>query len=205
MPTALLWSHKDSIPAPTIEALKRRGGKALIYVFGGPDQVSPAVIKQLNQYGSVQRIDADDPVAFNTPATTTPINNALAFAKMWDPTGNVGWNILGPGHGFTLANLDNWQGAVASAPLSHLGFHSPLLLTDSSGQLPPEVEAYFKAVAPTYLTTPADGPYNMTYIIGDYDNISWPLQAHVDFISEMSNRRVWSNNTGGRYSDSGNP
>jgi hypothetical protein len=33
--------------------------------------------------------------------------------------------------------------------------------------------------------------------------ISWPLQGHVDFISEMSNRRVWNNATGGRYSDFG--
>jgi hypothetical protein len=45
----------------------------------------------------------------------------------------------------------------------------------------------------------------MTYVIGDYSMLSWPLQAHVDFISEMSNRRVWSNANGGRYSDSGNP
>ena len=151
------------------------------------------------------RINANDDVAFNTVPTTTPFNTAVAFAKMWDPTGMVGWNILGPGHGFTLVNVDNWQGAVASAPLSHLGFHAPLLLTDSAGQLPTEVDNYYKAVAPTFITTPADGPYNMTYVIGDYSMLSWPLQAHVDFISEMSNRRVWSNANGGRYSDSGNP
>jgi hypothetical protein len=205
MPTGLLWVHRDSVPAPTIAALERRGGDALIYVFGGPDQVSPAVVKELSKYGSIQRIDADDPVAFNTPAVTTPENMALAFAKMWDPSGMVGWNIMGPGHGFTLVNKENWQGAVASAPLSHLGFHAPLLLTDSSTTLPSFVEAYYQAVAPTFLTTPADGPYNMTYVIGDWDSITWPLQAHVDFLSEMSNRHVWSNNNGGRYSDSGNP
>ncbi|WP_406499924.1 hypothetical protein OG936_35590 [Streptomyces sp. NBC_00846] len=117
----------------------------------------------------------------------------------------VGWNITGPGHGFTLVRRDDWQGAVASAPLSHLGFHSPLLLTDSADKLPEAVEAYYKQVAPTYLTTPAEGPYNMTYVIGDWKRISWPLQAHVDFISEMSNRRVWNQSTGGRYSDSGQP
>ena len=202
MPTALLWVHKDSIPGPTIDALKRRAGHALIYVWGGADQFSPSVIKQLNTYGAVQPIDADDPVAFNTPATTTPENIAVAFAKMWDPTGNVGWNILGPGHGFTLVNINNWQGAVASAPLSHLGFHAPLLVTDNSGTLPAEVEAYYKAVAPTFITTPADGPYNMTYAIGDFTKITWPLQAHIDYISEMSNRRVWNTTTGSRYTDS---
>ena len=205
MPAGMLWTHRDSIPQPTIDALKRRNGHALIYVFGGKDQVSGSVITELNKYGSVTRINANDDVAFNTVPTTTPFNTAVAFAKMWDPTGMVGWNILGPGHGFTLVNVDNWQGAVASAPLSHLGFHAPLLLTDSAGQLPTEVDNYYKAVAPTFITTPADGPYNMTYVIGDYSMLSWPLQAHVDFISEMSNRRVWSNANGGRYSDSGNP
>jgi hypothetical protein len=205
MPSGMLWVHRDSIPAPTVAALQRRNGRALIYVFAGEPQVSASVIKQLNQYGSVTRINADDAVAFNTPAQTTPSNLAVAFSKMWDPTGMVGWSILGPGHGFTLVQVDNWQGAVASAPLSHLGFHAPLLLTSSSTALPSEVDSYLTAVAPTFITTPADGPYNMTYLIGNWSSISWPVQAHIDFISEMANRRVWSQATGSRYSDSGNP
>jgi hypothetical protein len=205
MPTGLLWTHRDSIPAPTIKALKRRNGHALIYVWGSAAQVSASVIKQLNKYGVVQRIDADDPVAFNTPAVTTPVNISIAFAKMFDPSGNVGWGELGPGHGFTLVNVNDWQGAVASAPLSHLGFHAPLLVTDSSTTLPAAMDAYYMSVAPTFLTSPGEGPYNMTYVIGDWDTLTWPLQAHVDYISEMSNRRVWNNNTGGRYSNSGQP
>jgi hypothetical protein len=205
MPTGLLWVHRNSIPQATLDAINRRNGRALIYVWGGPNQVSNAVVKQLDKLGSVQRISADDPVAFNTPATTTPVNIALAFAKMHDPAGNVGWGELGPGHGFTLVNLNDWQGAVASAPLSHLGFHAPLLVTNNANTLPAEVQAYYMAVAPTFLNSPGEGPYNMTYVIGDYQKLTWPLQAHVDFISEMSNRRVWSNNNGGRYSDSGQP
>jgi hypothetical protein len=55
-------------------------------------------------------------------------------------------------------NIGDWQAAVASAPLSHLGFHAPLLFTDNSGKLPAALEGYYKAVAPTYLTSPADGP-----------------------------------------------
>jgi hypothetical protein len=61
---------------------------------------------------------------FNANPTDTPIDTAIAFAKMWDPGGMVGWKITGPGHGFTLINENNWQAAVASAPLSHLGFHA---------------------------------------------------------------------------------
>ncbi|TCN35485.1 hypothetical protein EV644_11547 [Kribbella orskensis] len=206
MPTGMLWSHRNSLPSATVDALKRRNGHALIYVFGGPNQVSASVVQQLSHYGAVQRITADDPVAFNTPATTTPENISVAFAKMHDPAGQVGWGILGPGHGFTLVNVSNWQGAVASAPLSHLGFHAPMLVTtDSNSTLPTEVDDYYKAVAPTFLDSPGEGPYNMTYLIGSWNQLSWPLQAHIDYDSEMSNRRVWSNNNGGRYSDSSQP
>ena len=202
MPIALQWVHRDSIPGPTIDALKRREGKARIYLFGGPDQIAPAVAKQLYQYGEVIRVTNDDPVAFNAPPKDSPEATALAFAKMWDPMGMVGWKITGPGHGFTLANIDDWQGAVASAPLSHLGFHAPLLLTDSATALPPELDGYFASVAPTYLNTPADGPYNMTYVIGSWEQISWNEQARVDYVSEMANRRVYNQNTGSTYADS---
>jgi hypothetical protein len=202
MPTGLLWVTKSSVPQATIEALKRRNGRARIYLFGSTEQISSAVARQLAAYGSVIRITNDDPVDFNAPPIDNPVDTAIAFAKMWDPAGMVGWKITGPGHGFTLVNIDDWQAAVASAPLSHLGFHAPLLFADSSGALPPAVEGYYKSVAPTYLTTPADGPYNMTFVIGSWSQIGWPVQARVDYVSEMSNRRVWSQNTGGRYTDS---
>jgi hypothetical protein len=204
MPGGFLWVNKTgSLPSGTVDALKRRAGHASIYVWGGPSEVSAQVIQELSQYGAVTRITNDDAVAFNQPPKDTPIATSVAFAKMWDPAGMVGWNILGPGHGFTLVNINDWQAAVASAPLSHLGFHAPLLLTDSSTKLPAVVESYLKAVAPTFLTSPADGPYNMTYTIGSWNNISWLEQARIDYISEMSNRRVYNNDTGGRYTDSG--
>jgi hypothetical protein len=202
MASGLLWVKKDSVPQPTIDALKRRNGQARIYLFGGPQQISGAVAKQLSRYGTVMRVTNDDIVAFNASPKDTPVDTAIAFAKMWDPSGQVGWKITGPGHGFTLVNVNDWQAAVASAPLSHLGFHAPLLMTDSSTQLPPQLDAYYKSVAPTYLTSPADGPYNMSYLIGNWTQITWPVQAHIDYISEMANRRVWSTSTGGRYTDS---
>jgi hypothetical protein len=202
MASGLLWVKKDSVPQATIEALERRAGQARIYLFGGPQQISRNVAGQLSKYGMVMRVTNDDIVAFNTPPTDTPVDTAIAFAKMWDSGGEVGWKITGPGHGFTLVHEDDWQGAVASAPLSHLGFHAPLLMTDKSGKLPPQLDAYFKSVAPTYLTSPADGPYNMTFVIGSWDQLSWPLQAHIDYISEMANRRLWNTATGSRYTDS---
>jgi hypothetical protein len=202
MASGLQWVSRNSVPSATITALKRRHGQARIYLFGGPNQISSKVAKQLAQYGTVLRVTNDDIVAFNADPKDNPVDTAIAFAKMWDPMGMVGWKITGPGHGFTLVNINDWQAAVASAPLSHLGFHAPLLFTDSPTQLPSQDDGYLKSVAPTYLTTPADGPYNMTYVIGNWNQISWPQQARIDYISEMGNRRLWNQNTGGRYTDS---
>jgi hypothetical protein len=201
MASGLLWVGRDSVPQATAAALQRRGGTARIYLFGGPEQISADVARRLARYGTVIRITNDDIVAFNADPQDNPVDTAIAFAKMWDPTGMVGWKITGPGHGFTLVHIDDWQAAVASAPLSHLGFHAPLLFTESPTKLPPAVDGYLRSVAPTYLTTPADGPYNMTYVIGSWSRIAWPLQSHVDYISEMANRRLWNQNTGGRYTD----
>src|SRR3954454_23894394 len=65
MPTGLLWVNRSSVPQATVDALKRRGGQARIYLFGGPHQISPSVAKQLAKYGSVMRVTNDDIVAFN--------------------------------------------------------------------------------------------------------------------------------------------
>ncbi|MFD7159091.1 hypothetical protein ACFV9C_31155 [Kribbella sp. NPDC059898] len=202
MPTGLFWTHRDSLPTQTIDALKRRGGKARIYLFGGPDQISAKVAKQLYQYGEVVRVSNDDPVAFNSPPPDSPAATAIAFSKMWDPAGMFGWKITGPGHGFTLVNINDWQGAIASAPLSHLGFHAPLLLTDDAKTLTPDLASYFSMVSPSFLNTPADGPYNMTYVLGSWDQVSWDQQVRVDSLSEMHNRRVVGSDTGGTYGDS---
>jgi hypothetical protein len=201
MATGLFWVHRNSVPAATIAGLQRRDGKANIYLFGGPQQISPGVAKQLSQYGNVVRISNNDNVAFNANPTDTPIDTAIAFSKMWDPGGMVGWKITGPGHGFTLINENDWQAAVASAPLSHLGFHAPLLMTNNANQLPSQLDAYFSSVAPTYTNTPADGPYNMTYVLGSWNQVTWGTQAHVDYISEMNNRRLWNTTTGSSYND----
>ena len=199
MPTGLLWVTPDGVPQATIDALKRRNGHAQIYVYGGPGVISPQIVRQLGQYGAISRITEDDDVAYNNPTPNTPLTTALAFSKMWDPVGMMGWNIVGPGHGFTLVRQNDWQGAVGSAILSHLGFHAPLLLTSKRNSLPSALDGYFKEVAPSFLVSPADGPYNMTYVIGDYGKISWKEQTQIDHDSGMTNRRLPGQTTGGAY------
>jgi hypothetical protein len=49
-------------------------------------------------------------------------------------------------------------------------------------------------VSPSFLNTPADGPYNMTY-----NQVSWGEQVRVDTLSEMHNRRVVGSDTGSTY------
>jgi len=136
MPTGLLWVTPNSVPQATIDALKRRKGHAQIYVYGGPGVVSSQVIRELGNYANVSRITQDDGVAYNRPTPNTPLTTAIAFSKMWDPVGMMGWNIVAPGHGFTLMHQNDWQGAVGSAILSHLGFHAPLLITNRKSSLP---------------------------------------------------------------------
>lgn len=190
MPASVLWvdGGSDTIPQPTIDALKRRNGHATIYVMGPPKQISPKLFRALEAYGRVARVTNDDAIASNKPKPDDPVAQSVAFARMWDPVGLMGWNITGPGHGFILVNAKDWQGALAGAVMSGVGFHAPLILTDSASDLPKPVKQYFSIVRPNFLVTPAAGPYNMVYVIGDYGKITWPLQARVNASMEMANR-----------------
>src|SRR6266508_1718652 len=49
MASGLLWVSRDSVPQATLDALERRSGQARIYLFGGPNQISSSVAKQLAQ------------------------------------------------------------------------------------------------------------------------------------------------------------
>ena len=190
MPAGIAWVDNTSqtLPPETVTELQRRRGHADIYVMGGPDVVSPALFRQLQAYGNVARVTNDDGIASNPPLADDPVKQSVAFARMWDPVGLMGWNITGPGHGFILVNEKDWQGALGAAVLSGVGFHAPLLLTDSADTLPAPVASYLSIVRPNFLVTPAQGPYNMVYVLGDYAKVSWPLQTSVNASQEMANR-----------------
>lgn len=68
--------------------------------------------------------------------------------------------------------------------------------------LPSDFESYFTQVSPSFLNTPADGPYNMTYVLGSWTQVSWDEHVRVDTLSEMHNRRVVGSDTGSTYGDS---
>ncbi len=168
----VLFAQRDSVPEPTIEALKRYEDVP-VYVLGGEAAISDKALEQVEKAsGSVERVGESDPVA-----------NAIAFARFTD--GTFGWNINDPGHGFVLANADIPADAGAAAPLSASGTWGPLLLTDDPAKLPSALRGYLLDLKPGYQDDPTRAVYNHVWIIGDPEVISVALQAQVDELAEL--------------------
>jgi len=176
MPEPLLYVTRDSVPKATVDALKKRKGKANIYLLGPETAVSGTVEKQLKTYGKVVRISGK-----------TPEENAIAFAKYKDPKSNFGWGITKPGHGFVFSRLSNVDSTIAGAPFSHLGKHAPLLLMESS-QLTPVLHEYLMSVQPTFEEDPTVGPFNHAFLIGSEKTIPFSTQGTIDQMLEISPR-----------------
>ena len=119
----VLFVHADSVPKPTIAALRSDRGVP-VYALGPPSAISDKALAQLHKVApGVKRVGAEDPVA-----------NSIEFARYVD--GTFGWNVNDPGHGFVIANVSRPQDAGASAALSASGDWGPLLLTDDASQAP---------------------------------------------------------------------
>lgn len=173
MPEPLLYVKKDEIPQETIDALRTRNGMANIYIIGPESVVSAEVQRQLGQYGKVVRIAGQD-----------PYDNAIAFAKYKDPATGFGWGITTSGHNFSLVNKSNPELALAAAPFSHLGKHSPLLWTDKE-KMPDSVMTYIMSVQPKYKESPTEGPYNHAWLTGSTDSITVAAQGEIDAMLEI--------------------
>ena len=168
----VLYVQRDSIPRPTMRALRRHRGVPA-YVLGPESAISDEVVEELGEVASrVERVSGDDPVA-----------NAIQFARYAD--GSFGWNINDPGHGLVIASADRPLDAAAAAPLSATGTWGPLLLTDQSEELPPRLRAYLLDLKPGYEGDPTRAVYNHVWLIGDSDAISVDFQAEVDDLAEV--------------------
>ncbi|AOZ92418.1 ArsR family transcriptional regulator [Paenibacillus crassostreae] len=173
MPEPLLYVKKDEIPQETMEALQTRGGKASIYILGPETVVSAEVEKGLQQYGKTVRISGND-----------PYENAIAFAKYKDSTTGFGWGITTPGHNFSFVNVNSPVLAIAAAPFSHLGKHSPLLWSDEDG-MPESVMSYMVSVQPKYEMSPTEGPYNHAWLTGSQQSMTPKAQGEIDSMLEI--------------------
>ncbi|MFN2747035.1 MULTISPECIES: hypothetical protein [Bacillus] len=176
MPEPLLYIDNQGIPEATAQALKKRDGKANIYILGPAAAVSEKTEKALKEYGTVKRISGNDPVT-----------NSIAFAKFKDQDTDFGWGVTDPGHGLSFASTAKPELALAGAPFSHLGKHAPLLLL-KDGQADQSVYSYLADIEPFFEKHPQDGPYNHGFILGSEDDISFQTQGILDDILEIKSK-----------------
>jgi hypothetical protein len=172
----VLFVNKDTVPKPTIEALKRDQG-ADVYALGPPSAISDKVLTNAGSATSeVVRIGDDDPV-----------QNAIDFARY--SNGSFGWNITDPGHGLVIASDKDPMDAAAAAPLSASGTWGPLLVTDDAARVPEALRGYLLDIKPGYVDDPTRAVYNHVWIIGDQTTISVGFQAQVDDLAEVAQVR----------------
>jgi len=182
----VLFVNSTGIPSATASALQS-DQMPHIYVLGPPSVIPNTILTQLQKYGTVARVGAQDPAA-----------NSVAFAVYRDPPcpfgqacvhvpGSFGWAMRSPGHGYTLLNASRPLDAAASAPLSASGSYGPQLLLDSATVLPQSVLSFFLDYATPGYT--AEGPtaavYNHGWVIGDPSTISVAVQAQMDSLLEV--------------------
>jgi hypothetical protein len=169
----VLFSGAEKLPAPTARALKRYA-KLPVYVLGPSAAISSGVVREIAKLGDpVQRVSGEDPV-----------ENAIALARY--ASGDFGWNVNDPGHGFVVARSDAPLDAAVAAPLSASGTWGPLLLTDDADTLPVALREYLLDVKPGYTTDPTRAFYNHVWVIGDQEAIDVRQQAEIDQLAELA-------------------
>jgi hypothetical protein len=168
---SVLFVQQGAVPAATSEAL-RLHGHPKIWVLGPPSVIGPAVIRQLQKLGKVQRIQGP-----------TPVENAIAFTRFGSH--GFGWDINTPGQNFTLASTTRPADAAGAAALANGGVFAPLLLTDTAAQLPPSLDGFFQDVQPGYQTNPNSGVFNHVWILGDGSTVSVGAQGRLDSVAQL--------------------
>jgi hypothetical protein len=169
----VLFTGRNQVPAATMAALRRHAA-ATVYILGPESVISKDVVKQVGRVSSsVQRVGA-----------TGAVQNALLFARYSD--GTFGWNINDPGHGLELANTDRPLDAAAAASLASSGKWGPLLLTDTTDALPPELRSFLLDIKPGYEADPTRAVYNHIWIMGDATAIGGQVQAEIDELAELA-------------------
>jgi hypothetical protein len=169
----VLFTGPRQVPAATLAALRRHAA-ATVYILGPESVISKDVVKQVGRVSAtVQRVGA-----------TGAVQNALLFARYSD--GSFGWNINDPGHGMELANTGRPLDAAAASSLASSGKWGPLLLTDTTDVLPPELRSFLLDVKPGYESDPTRAVYNHIWLMGDATAIGGQVQAEVDELAELA-------------------
>jgi Cell wall binding domain 2 (CWB2) len=169
----VLFTGRNQLPSATVAALRRHAG-ASVYILGPESVISKDVVKQTGRVSAtVQRVGA-----------TGAVQNALLFARYSD--GSFGWDINDPGHGMEIANADRPLDAAAAASLASSGKWGPLLITDTTDALPPELRSFLLDIKPGYETDPTRAVYNHIWLMGDATAIGGQVQAEMDELAELA-------------------
>lgn len=158
------------------EGLKQKAGqeknKLKIFYFGELDK---DMEEKLNKLGEIDILSNPDPAVLSAN-----------FAQYYNQTSGLGWyNRASEGD----ANLNviltdaEWYNALLGASLNSSDKFGPLLITDTQ-RLSPAAENFLWSKKPLFWATPAEGPYNHAWIIGN--QISYSVQARIDYINEIA-------------------
>lgn len=177
--TPILFVDRGRIPAATAAALRRRGGRARIFVLGPAKVIADAMLKQLGKYGEVTRVSGADYTA-----------NAVSFAGFHDDRADFGWGHTAIGLrrrsvvNTILVNGSDWLDGVMAAHLARTGKSGPLLFAERD-HLPEATDRYLWRQRPLFAGTPAEGPFNHVWIVGSFDRIGYLPQAWADYSQEI--------------------
>jgi hypothetical protein len=170
---SVLPVKRNAVPAPIATAI-RQHVKPNIFILGPTSVIGKGAEASLRKLGNVHRIQG-----------STPVANAIAFARYHDDRTNFGWGVVVPGYNFTLASGTRPADAAPAASLATRGVFAPLMLTDAAAGLPKPLESYFLSVQPGYDTDPGQAVYNRVWLLGDDKTISLNEQSRVDDITEL--------------------
>ncbi|MDW7683828.1 MAG: DUF4396 domain-containing protein [Bacillota bacterium] len=173
--TPFLLLDGGSVPEPSKDILRQN--ELNIYILTSP--AVPIDEAALSSFGRVTRIGRKNLV-----------EHAVSFARYFDEDILFGWRTTEAtregGKNFLLVEDGDWRFGVLGAQLFAGGVFGPLLITDYADKLPVALEKFYFDVKPDWWVTPAEGPYNHTWIMGSTDNISYGVQGRVNFLQEIS-------------------
>ncbi|WP_459191895.1 cell wall-binding repeat-containing protein [Halosimplex sp. J119] len=179
-----LWVDSDGIPEATAEQLDARYEYAYMYLLGDEDAISPAVARDLGQFGHVTRVpDATDP--YSLSASWAGFKDIGRNQGWWfgEWSRNVGWGLAEPGHNVIVANPDRWQTALPASVESHRGKHGPMLAVRPE-EVPTPVENYLAKFFQPTEAAPYDRKYNHAWIVGPQDSVGRGVQADIHGLLE---------------------
>lgn len=175
----ILYAGEDGVPDATRQAIEELNASHA-YVLAPPELIGEDALSGLD-------------VEWTRVAGATPQDHAVELAKFRDESRDFGWRIddrdkVGY-YNSMLVNPDRPGHAVASANLQW-GKAGPLLLVREDGTLPAITENYLWRTQSSWFSTPAEGPFNHVFVLGELDQVSWVSQTRSDYAVEITPYRL---------------